>query len=455
MTGYWRMLGRFNRNTRLYLVAPAAIGISYYGMFVVLFNLYLLRLGYDAIFIGILNAAGQVAFIALSLPASRLGRRWGSRRPILLAITLYLLGFGLLPLAEFVPDGARSLWLVVTFMIAFLGGPLYWVNSNVYLMGVTDPAVRGHAFSLRTALLPLAGFAGSLLGGWLPGILAGLRGLDPSAVGPFRDALLLAALLYLPALLAMLRAGEAAPDIEGPDDEDPDSEDPDMVRPGDRGPNPLGLEAPASAEPSLGRPRRIPYATVLPLVVVDMLRISAAVGTLGFFNVYLDLGLGAATSSIGLISGVALLLSGGAALATPGATRRFGHRLTIAATMLGMALFGLLLALTPTLWAAALAFTGIMAFSSISESSLSVFRMERVGAGLWGVMAGAAVTGQGIGEAGILFSGGFIIDGAGFSAYFLTVAAVAFAGALFLWLFVPGERIRPTAVPEPTRREID
>lgn len=438
MIGFWRVLRRFNRDTRLYLMVPTFMGVSYYGMFVVLFNLYLLRLGYDTRFIGILNAVGQVAFIALSLPASRLGRRWGSRRPIVLALVLYLVGFGLLPFAEFVPDGLRSAWLVVAFLIAFLGGPLYWVNSNVYLMGVTDPAVRNHAFSMRTALIPLAGFMGSLLGGWMPGALADLRGLDAAAVGPYRDALLLAALLYLPALVAMLRAGEAAPDVEAAADA------PAEVGTG----NGTGASERGAALPAARH--RIPYRVVLPLVAVDMLRISAAVGTLAFFNVYLDVGLGAATERIGLIAGVALLLSGGAALLTPATTRRLGHRSTIAATMLGMALFAVLLALIPNLWVAGVAYAGVMALSAISESSLAVFRMERVGAGLWGLMAGATVTGQGIGEAGILFGGGFLIAGAGFAPYFMVVAGVALVGAVYIWLAIPGAGSARNAPPPPT-----
>ena len=102
---------------------------------------------------------------------------------MVVAVILYLVGFGLLPLAEFVPEGARSVWLVVTFMIAFVGGPFYWVNSSMYLMGVTDPEVRSHAFSLRTALLPLAGFVGSLIGGWLPGTASRRPGAEPGGGG--------------------------------------------------------------------------------------------------------------------------------------------------------------------------------------------------------------------------------------------------------------------------------
>ena len=76
MKSYLQTIRLFNRNVRLYLFAVAMIGFSYIGLFVVLFNLYLLRLGYGASFIGVLNAAGPLTFILISLPASSFGRRW-------------------------------------------------------------------------------------------------------------------------------------------------------------------------------------------------------------------------------------------------------------------------------------------------------------------------------------------------------------------------------------------
>ncbi len=311
--------------------------------------------------------------------------------------------------------------------------PAEWGNGTAWLdfrRFVHDSLNRDAQFSMRTALLPLAGFVGSLIGGWLPGLLADARGLSPAAVGPYRDALLLAAPLYLPALLAMLRAGEA--ERKTPDRDTPD-----------RDQKPRNLS------------RAIPYGIILPLVVVDMMRLSAEVGLLGFFNVYLDTGLGAGTSRIGLIVGVAPLIAGGAALATPRASRRLGHRLTIMISMVGMALFLLPLALPQTLLAAVIGYTGAMVLSSMAASSLSVFRMERVGAALWGLMAGAAATGQGVGEATVLFAGGFIITGAGFPAYFLTVAAVALVGALCLWLLVPKDPAPKSKPLEQPRKEID
>ncbi len=59
------------------------------------------------------------------------------------------------------------------------------------------------------------------------------------------------------------------------------------------------------------------------------------------------------------------------------------------------------------------------------------------------------------GHYSLLFAGGYIITGAGFSAYFLTVAAVALVGALCLWLLVPKDPAPENKPREQPRKEID
>ena len=82
-----------------------------------------------------------------------------------------------------------------------------------------------------------------------------------------------------------------------------------------------------------------------------------------------------------------------------------------------------------------MAYMGIMALGAISASALSVFKMEIVSAAWWSMMSGAGVTGQGLGEAAVLFSGGYIIAGFGYSSYFFTVAALVLFAAFFFMLY--------------------
>ncbi|MEZ4865998.1 MAG: MFS transporter [Caldilineaceae bacterium] len=129
-----------SRNVRLYLVVPFVIGFSWLGLFIVLFNLFLLRLSYGPRFIGLLSALGPIMFIVMSVPGGVLSRRWGSRRLIILGVSIYAVSFTLLPWGELLPSPGREIWFVTFLLMAYLGGCFYWPNADVYLMQVT----RGH-----------------------------------------------------------------------------------------------------------------------------------------------------------------------------------------------------------------------------------------------------------------------------------------------------------------------
>jgi hypothetical protein len=79
-TTYLQNLHLFSRDARLWLVTVAQMGVAFYGICGVLFNLHLLRLGYGC---GVhrLSGRNRVARFALcGLPAGALGMRWGVRR---------------------------------------------------------------------------------------------------------------------------------------------------------------------------------------------------------------------------------------------------------------------------------------------------------------------------------------------------------------------------------------
>ena len=99
-SGYLEKLRMFNRDVRLYLITSALIGFTVFGgIYPVLLNLYLLRLGYGPEFIGIVNASFPFAMVVFSLPAGVLGQRFSTRRMMIVGLGLCVLGSGLLPLA--------------------------------------------------------------------------------------------------------------------------------------------------------------------------------------------------------------------------------------------------------------------------------------------------------------------------------------------------------------------
>jgi hypothetical protein len=407
------------RDARLHLAALAVVGVSFYGLFVVSFNLYLVRLGYATSFIGTLGALGTLLFVALSLPASSLGRRWGSRRALLVGTGAYTVGFSLIGFTDMIAVEARTPFLVGSYLLAYLGGPFFWVNSTLYLMAVTTPAQRLRAFALRTALVPFAGVVGSLLAGVVPQVMATVTASSLDDPAPYRAALLLSGALYLVAVATTALSRDEA-----------------RVAPATVA---HATAAPATVAPAgssataRGRSRAgggaTPWALVLVLTLVEVLRRAGELGALAFANIYFDARLGAPPVVIGAVASLALAASGAAALATPRIGRRLGVPLTATLAMAASAV-GLVAMATPTPATAYLGYVLVLASSAVSMSALSVYRMEAVASASWPLMSGATVTGQGLGESVAMGLGGIVIERAGFLAHYLAAAAAATAATI-------------------------
>ncbi|MFC1526950.1 MFS transporter [Candidatus Latescibacterota bacterium] len=161
MREYLLTLRSFGRDTRLALLTAGLLGFAVYGgIYFLLLNLYLVRLGYDETFVGHVNAIGQLGFALSTIPAGLLGTRWGSRRIIILGLSLSVIGLGGLPLGEALDEPARRWWIMATYGLGFLGIGAYIVNINPFLADTTSEGQRSHAFSSQIALWPLAGFGG-------------------------------------------------------------------------------------------------------------------------------------------------------------------------------------------------------------------------------------------------------------------------------------------------------
>jgi len=155
--GYWLFLG--------------ASSFFVLGMFiyVLLYNLYLLDLGFREDFVGQVNSASTAGMVAAILPAAVLARRWG---------------LGKLLLVSFASVGAISAVRVLVssraplLALAFLSGvamSLYVVALAPAIARLTSDKARSTGFSVSTASSIALGIFGGWLGGHLPGWLGGKR----------------------------------------------------------------------------------------------------------------------------------------------------------------------------------------------------------------------------------------------------------------------------------------
>ena len=286
-------LALFNRDVRLVLFSQALIGFTIFGgVYTVLLNLYLLRLGYGPQLIGQVNAVGALSFALLSMPAGLLANRWGARRSMIVGMVIAALGFGLLPLGEFAPPSVQLTWIMGAYALGVLGNTFYIVCSIPFLTLICPPRLRNHVFSTQVALWPLAGFAGSLCGGLLPGLFSALLGLPEDHPAPYRYPLLLAAGVLF------ISAGAIAATRSRP-------------------------HKPPARERGQATP--FPLAIILALSLVTFLQMAAENSLRIFFNVYMDDGLGVSTALIGSLTAGGQLLAACTALAAPALSRRFGR----------------------------------------------------------------------------------------------------------------------------------
>ena len=405
VTNYLRMLRLFSRDVRLFLVTAALVGLAWDGVRTVLFNLYVLRLGYGPEFIGLVNAVGALGFALMSLPAGALGKRWGSRSMQITGAGLMAVGSCLLPLADVFTGAPRTGWLLATTLLTNFGLSLYLVSGLPFLMGTTGPEERNHVFSVHIALIPLAAFAGSLLAGALPGALATLLGTSLDETAPYRYTLWLSALLLIPAVLALLPTRS----VDG-----------------------LTGQAPA-ARAAAPPASRAPYGLLIAIALIMAFRFGGRGTVTTFFNVYLDEGLGTSTVLIGVLSAVGQLLSVPAALAAPLLTARSGYARPIFWGTLGMALCILPLALIPHWAAAGLGFISSGVLFSTSIGPIRVFSQELVTPDWRSTMASAFMMGAGLSFSGMSLLGGYAITSLGYRPLFLIGTVLGTAGAFLFW----------------------
>lgn len=400
---YLRTLRLFSREVRIYLLSSALIGFGYMGVSAVLLNLYLLRLGYGLEFIGLVNGSAALAFALCSLPSGALGTRLGIRRMIVAGMFCLVASTVALPLVEFLPHPWRPGAIIVTRLFSGLGFALYLVNSSPFLAAATDRAERDHAFSVQTALIPLAGFAGSLLGGILPDVFASILGVSLNNPAPYWYPLLIAGVLMVPSVLALASTPEVA--------------------------------AAPSGESTRATVDAAPWGLIAILSVVAMLRMSGESGARSFFNVYMDAGLVVSTATIGVLVAASQIVAGPATLAAPLLAKRLGKTLLISLGTFGTALGYLVMAFAGHWILAGLGFVWATAMLSVTRAVVTVYQMEIVPPDGRTFMSGATSMAMGFGFSSMAFGGGYLIIEVGYRGLFLAGTLCTVAGALLFSLY--------------------
>ncbi|MCY3833918.1 MAG: MFS transporter [Chloroflexi bacterium] len=414
------MLGRIlspfralNPQARLFFAVLVGLTFVADGLYSVLLNLYLLRLDYGTEFIGLVNAVGLLTFGLASLPAGILGSRMSTTALMKFGAVTCLAGGLLLPLAEWLPLGWREAGLVLPPALMFGGYAFYFVNGAPYLINVVDNAYKNHAFALKAAHWSLAGFAGSLTGGLLPGAIASLNGFTLADPQPYRITFALAVIIL--ALAAALSR---------------------RIRP-----------LPASAAPKQkavdqkrgGGANNWASSILMLIVIMTVIRLFQVAGSataMVYFNVYMDQHLAVSTALIGAMAAIGRLTGVPTALLTPYLVQRWGNAGVVIASSMMATLCLLPMALVQHWLAASFGYIGAVSMISVRFTAFTVYILSLVPRKHQALMAGSGEAAAGMSFAMMALGGGLLLSAFTFRDLFLLGTLFSFIGTVLFWLYV-------------------
>lgn len=157
--GYTDRLKSFSPNARLYLlfVFLTTLNVGVYG---VIFNLYILSLGFREDFLGLILSLSSVSIGLFAIPAAFVCDRLGQRMTLLLSSILNALSF-------FFLYNTTTQELLVVFSIASgMASALALVTGATFLLENSTAEERMYLFSMSSLIYTFSILSGNMIGGF-------------------------------------------------------------------------------------------------------------------------------------------------------------------------------------------------------------------------------------------------------------------------------------------------
>lgn len=399
-------LRRFSRNARLYLTYAGLAGLGS-GIWNVLFNLYLLRVGFDLSFVGLFWFVDMLFHGLIAFPAGLIGDKVGRRTAFVIATGVNILARGSL---LFVRDPAA---LLVLAAIAGIGEGFHGVAGAPFMMENSEPEERPLLFSLDSSFGMLSGVVGSIGGGLLPLLFVGLWGvpaIDPVAA---RGALIISLPLTFAALAPLVFMRE----------------------------RPITL---VGSFRDLFTLRNIEHHGILARLALCTLLIGIAFGlSTRYFNVFFAEAQHATDDQIGLIFAIGSLGGAAAVMTAPVLTARLGKvRAIVLSQVLSVPFLLLMVALGP-LPLVVLMYLVRNAIYAVSMPVRNQFSMELVTSRERATTAGLNHMAFDLGgSAGAGVAGGLLLGGS-FTPAFIAAGLIFLVPATLYYVFFARYEARP------------
>lgn len=336
---YISRIRHFSHNARAYVAYYFLLSV-HLGIYGVIFNLYILRLGFKEDLLGLMLAIVFISTGLAAVPAAFLCDRIGRKNTLLFSVLVTSSALLLLYTITSLD------WLLALSAIYGIGTAFYTVAGSPFLMENSTSDERMHLFSVNSAMSQAAYIVGCMAGGALPGLLS-VAGVDAASPEVYRYTLFLSLVVIALSAIPILF----------------------MREPGKRA-------RPAKRFAVLGSTATSPKVQKL-IVVNGLIGIGAGM-IVPFFNVYFHSLLSATTSQIGLIFSAGEMVMVVGLMVIPLIVGRYGKVKTIALTELASIPFLIMLAFMTNIFVAAFAYIMRMTLMNMANPAINSFNMELV-----------------------------------------------------------------------------
>jgi len=199
-------LPKFERHIWLFFLSVLIGGLAQ-SINQLYLNLYILSLGFDKDFMGLIGAIPSFTLLIFGLPTGLLIDRLGARPSLIIGYFSLMVLLG-----AFLFAGSPPVLLTLRFLFGLMSG-LVLLATAPFIMQIATEQTRTTLFSANFGLATLVGFAGNLLAGQLPKWI----GASVNSPEAYRGTLLLSAVLIGVSALPLIwirpaaASGSAAP----------------------------------------------------------------------------------------------------------------------------------------------------------------------------------------------------------------------------------------------------
>lgn len=177
--GYIAKLKSFSHNARQYLLFVFLTTLNQ-GIYGVIFNLYILSLGFREDFLGLILSLSSASIGVFAIPAALICDRLGRKNTLLLSSVLYTLSL------IFLYNTTSRELLAISSIAYGVALALSLVTGGTFLVENSTAYERMHLFSMYYIIYTVSILSGNMVGGLLPGMLAEVLSFEPGGAMSYR-----------------------------------------------------------------------------------------------------------------------------------------------------------------------------------------------------------------------------------------------------------------------------